>query len=137
MAALQCALTGVAFWFLGITSPVLWAIVTALCALLPVIGTSIVLLPAVAMLIFNGYWIKGLILLVWGLAIVHPVDNLLRPQLIGNRTRLSTLFVFFALLGGLKAFGALGNIHRSDHPGGYRGTLQVSPRRTSGPHLES
>ncbi len=108
MAALQGTLTGVAFWFLGITSPVLWAIVTALCALLPVIGTSIVLLPAISMLMFSGHWVKGLILLAWGVAIVHPVDNLLRPQLIGSRTRLSTLYVFFALLGGLKAFGSLG-----------------------------
>ncbi len=108
MAALQGALTGIAFWLLGITSPVLWAIVTSLCALLPMVGTSIVLLPAISMLIFNGHWIKGLILLAWGFGIVHPVDNLLRPQLIGNRTRLSTLFVFFALLGGLKAFGGLG-----------------------------
>jgi predicted PurR-regulated permease PerM len=108
MAALQGALTGIAFWVLGITSPVLWAIVTTLCALLPVIGTSIVLLPAISMLIFSGHWIKGFILLAWGLAIVHPVDNLLRPQLIGSRTRLSTLYVFFALLGGLKAFGGLG-----------------------------
>ena len=108
IAALQGALTGAAFWFLGITSPVLWAIVTALYALLPVIGTSIVILPAISMLIFSGHWIKGLILLAWGTAIVHPVDNLLRPQLIGSRTRLSTLYVFFALLGGLKAFGGLG-----------------------------
>jgi predicted PurR-regulated permease PerM len=108
MAALQGALTGVALWFLGVTSPVLWAIVTALCALLPVIGTSIVLLPAISMLIFSGHWIKGLILLAWGLVIVHPVDNLLRPHLIGSRTKLSTLYVFFALLGGLKAFGGLG-----------------------------
>jgi len=60
------------------------------------------------MLVFSGHWIKGLILLAWGVAIVHPVDNLLRPQLIGSRTRLSTLYVFFALLGGLKAFGAVG-----------------------------
>ena len=60
------------------------------------------------MLIFSGHWIKGLILLAWGTAIVHPVDNLLRPQLIGSRTRLSTLYVFFALLGGLEAFGCLG-----------------------------
>jgi len=36
------------------------------------------------------------------------VDNLLRPHLIGSRTKLSTLYVFFALLGGLKAFGGLG-----------------------------
>jgi len=60
------------------------------------------------MLLFSGHWIKALILLVWGLAVVHPVDNLLRPHLIGSRTKLSTLFVFFALLGGLDAFGGLG-----------------------------
>ncbi len=108
IAALQGALVGLAFWFLGVTSAGLWGIVTAVCALLPLIGTGIVLLPAVSMLMFSGHWIKGLILLAWGLAIVHPVDNLLRPHLIGSRTKLSTLYVFFALLGGIQAFGGLG-----------------------------
>lgn len=108
MAALQGALAGVAFWMLGVTSPVLWAIVTALCALLPVIGTAIVLLPAISMLVFSGHWIKGLILFAWGMAVVHPVDNVLRPYLIGGRVKLSTLYVFFAVIGGLKAFGTLG-----------------------------
>jgi predicted PurR-regulated permease PerM len=60
------------------------------------------------MLIFSGHWIKGLILLAWAVAVVHPVDNVLRPYLIGERARLSTLYVFFALLGGLKTFGGLG-----------------------------
>lgn len=108
MAALQGALAGIAFWMLGVTSPVLWSVVTALCALLPVIGTAIVLLPAISMLVFTGHWIKGLILLAWALVVVHPVDNVLRPYLIGGRVKLSTLYVFFALLGGLKTFGALG-----------------------------
>ncbi len=108
MAAIQGALTGVAFWFLGITSPVGWGIVTTLCALLPIIGTAFVLLPAIGMLIFSGHWIKGLILLVWAVIVVHPVDNVLRPFLIGERVKISTLYVFFALLGGLKTFGGLG-----------------------------
>lgn len=108
IAAIQGTLTGVAFAFLGITSPVLWAIVTSLCALLPLIGTAFVFVPALSMLAFNGQWIKGAILLIWAVAVVHPVDNVLRPYLIGGRTKLSTLYVFFALLGGLKTFGALG-----------------------------
>jgi predicted PurR-regulated permease PerM len=108
MAALQGALTGLALWVLGITSPVLWAIVTGLCALLPVIGTAFVLLPAISMLVFSGHWIKAVILVVWGLAVVHPVDNVLRPYLIGGRVKLSTLYVFFAVIGGLRAFGPLG-----------------------------
>ena len=108
VAVLQGALTGIGFWILGVTSPVLWATITALCALIPVVGTGFVLIPAISMLAFNGHWIKALILLVWGLAVVHPVDNFLRPYLIGGRTKLSTLFVFFSLLGGLQAFGTLG-----------------------------
>lgn len=108
IAAIQGALTGLAFWLLGLTSPVVWGVVTALCAMLPIIGTTLVLLPAICMLVLGGHWAKGLILLVWALAIVHPVDNLLRPYLIGERVKLSTLYVFFALLGGLKTFGGLG-----------------------------
>ena len=108
IAVIQGGLTAIAFSFLGISSPVLWGVVTSLCALLPVIGTAFVFLPAMGMLVYNGHWIKSLILLGWALAIVHPVDNLLRPYLIGGRTKLSTLYVFFALLGGLKAFGSLG-----------------------------
>ena len=108
VAIIQGALTAIAFSFLGISSPVLWGVVTSLCALLPVIGTAFVFLPAMGMLVFNGHWIKGLILLIWAIAVVHPVDNVLRPYLIGGRTKLSTLYLFFALLGGLKAFGSLG-----------------------------
>ena len=108
MAAIQGALTGVAFWILGLAAPVLWGVIAGLCALLPVIGTTMVLLPAVCMLLFSGYWIKAIILAVWGLLIVHPVDNILRPYLIGDRARLSMLMVFFALFGGLEAFGPVG-----------------------------
>jgi predicted PurR-regulated permease PerM len=108
IAAVQGILTGIAFWFLGLSSAALWGMVTGLCALVPVIGTAFVLFPALLVLISGGHWIKSLILLFWALAIVHPIDNLWRPYLIGERVRLSTLYVFFALLGGLKAFGALG-----------------------------
>jgi predicted PurR-regulated permease PerM len=108
MAAIQGTLTGLAFWFLGLTSPVVWGLLASLLAVLPVVGTTLVWLPAACMLLLNGHWIKGVLLLVWGVAVVHPVDNVLRPHLIGERVKLSTLYVFFALLGGLKTFGGLG-----------------------------
>jgi predicted PurR-regulated permease PerM len=108
IAAVQGTLTGLAFWVLGVSSPVIWGVVTTLCALLPIVGTTFVLLPAMFMLILSGHWVKGLILLIWGIFVVHPVDNVLRPYLIGEHTKLSTLYVFFAVLGGLKTFGGLG-----------------------------
>lgn len=108
MAVIQGTLTGLAFWFLGLTSPVVWGLLASLLAVLPVVGTTLVWLPATCMLLLSGHWVKGVILLMWGIAVVHPVDNVLRPYLIGERVRLSTLYVFLALIGGLKTFGGLG-----------------------------
>jgi predicted PurR-regulated permease PerM len=108
MAAIQGTLTGLAFWFLGLTSPVVWGLLASLLAVLPVVGATLVWLPATCMLLLSGHWIKGVIVLIWGIAVVHPVDNVLRPYLIGERVKLSTLYVFFALVGGLKTFGGLG-----------------------------
>lgn len=108
MAAIQGTLTGLAFWFLGLTSPVLWGLVATLLAVFPIVGTACVWGPAACLLFFSGHWIKAIILVMWGLAVVHPVDNILRPYLIGSRAKLSVLYVFFAVVGGLKAFGLLG-----------------------------
>jgi len=108
MAAIQGTLTGLAFWFLGLSTPVVWGLLATVLAALPFVGTTLVWLPAAAMLLVSGHWIKGIMLIIWGLAVVHPVDNLLRPYLIGGRLKLSTVYVFFAVVGGLKAFGLLG-----------------------------
>ncbi len=108
IASIQVALTGLAFWFLGLTSPVLWGLVAALLAVFPFVGTTCVWGPAACLLFFSGHWIKAIVLVAWGLAVVHPVDNILRPYLIGSRVKLSVLYVFFAVVGGLKVFGVLG-----------------------------
>jgi predicted PurR-regulated permease PerM len=59
-------------------------------------------------LVATGAWPKAIVLAVWGAGIVSSVDNLLRPRLVADRVRLSGLAMFVAMLGGLRAFGALG-----------------------------
>jgi predicted PurR-regulated permease PerM len=108
MAAIQGTLTGLAFWFLGLASPAVWGLLATVLAVLPIVGTTCVWLPAAGMLLVSGHWVKGLVLIAWGVAVVHPVDNILRPYLIGGRVKQPTLYVFFAVIGGLKVFGALG-----------------------------
>src|SRR6516162_5922657 len=70
MAAIQGSLTGLAFWFLGLASPVLWGLVATLLAVFPFVGTTCVWGPATCLLLFSGHWIKALVLVVWGLAVV-------------------------------------------------------------------
>jgi predicted PurR-regulated permease PerM len=108
VAAVQGALTGLALWALGIPSPVLWGVVAAFFALLPVVGTAAVWAPAAIYLVATGSWVKAIILVVWGVLVVGTIDNLLRPYLISGRVQMHTLLIFFAVFGGVNAFGFLG-----------------------------
>jgi len=104
----QGTLLSLAFWVLGLPSPVLWGLVTALFSLIPIIGSAAVWGPAVIVLMVAGHWWRGLILLGWGAAVVGQIDSLVRPYVISERAKMHTLLVFFALLGGVKAFGVMG-----------------------------
>ncbi len=108
VAIAQGTLLGLAFLVLGLPSPVIWGIVTAFCSLIPLVGTSLVWVPASIILILVGHPVKGLILLAWGAGFVSTVDNIIRPLVISKRVSFHPLYVFFALLGGVQAFGAIG-----------------------------
>jgi predicted PurR-regulated permease PerM len=108
VAGLQGSLTGLAFWALGIDSPVLWGLITALFSLVPMVGSALVWVPASIVLLLTGHFVKALILLAAGVAVIGTVDNIVRPLIIGKTVRLHPLFVFFALLGGVRLFGVLG-----------------------------
>ncbi|HEX6189643.1 MAG TPA: AI-2E family transporter, partial [Pyrinomonadaceae bacterium] len=108
IAMLQGVLGGLAFWVLGLPSPVLWGVVMAFVCMIPVAGSFLVWLPASIYLALTGHWTRATLLTIWGILIISTIDNFIRPKLIGGRTRLHELFVFFAVLGGLRVFGVLG-----------------------------
>ena len=98
IAALQGLLGGLAFWILGIPSPLLWAVLLAFVCMIPIAGSFLVWLPLS----------KAVVLIVWGALVVSTIDNFLRPKLIRKQTKLHELFVFFSVLGGISVFGLLG-----------------------------
>jgi predicted PurR-regulated permease PerM len=108
IAALQGLLGGFAFWLLGIPSPILWAVLMGFVCMIPVAGSFLVWLPLAIYLMATGHWTKAIVLIVWGALVISTIDNLLRPKLIRNQTRLHELFVFFSVLGGIGVFGLLG-----------------------------
>jgi predicted PurR-regulated permease PerM len=65
-------------------------------------------LSVVVHLVIGAAYGKALLLLLWGTLIVGTADNVLRPLIIGNRTQIPTVFLFFGILGGLQAYGFLG-----------------------------
>lgn len=108
VASLQGILGGLAFWVLGIPSPVFWGALMAFLSILPVVGAPIVYIPAGIILLAQNQVVRGVILLIWGTLVVSQIDNFLRPILISGRTKLHTLVLFFSILGGIYIFGFLG-----------------------------
>jgi len=105
---IQGFLGGLMFWILGLPAPVLFGAAMALFAILPVMGTALVWAPASIYLALSGSWIKALVLAVWGGLVVGLIDNFLYPILLAGDLRLHPLAVFFAVFGGLLAFGIAG-----------------------------
>jgi predicted PurR-regulated permease PerM len=110
VASVQGLLGGLMFWWLGLSAPLLWGVVMALLAVVPVLGAFVVWIPAALFLALEGSWGKALILTVWGMLVVGTIDNLLRPVLVGNRLKLHTVLAFLSVVGGLILFGPAGLI---------------------------
>jgi predicted PurR-regulated permease PerM len=108
IAAIQGALGGLAFWALGLPSPLLWGVVMLFLSMIPMAGSFIVWVPAAIFLAATGHWMKALMLAAWGALVIGTVDNFLRPKLVGEKTRLHELLIFFSVLGGLQVFGVIG-----------------------------
>jgi predicted PurR-regulated permease PerM len=104
----QGALGGLMWWMVGLPAPVLSGALTAFFALLPLTGTGFVWVPGAVYLLLQGSWIKALILALWGALVVSLVDNFLYPLLVAEGLRFHALAVFFAVFGGLIAFGLTG-----------------------------
>jgi predicted PurR-regulated permease PerM len=105
----QGALVAIGFAIAGLPSAVLYGVVTAVCALLPVGGAALVWIPAVIYLSFTSDWGWAIFMLVWGSG-VSVIDNVLRPLLVSSQAPVSTLAVFVGVIGGISAFGMIGLI---------------------------
>jgi predicted PurR-regulated permease PerM len=110
VAFLQGFLGGILFASVGLPSPVFWGAVMAFLSLLPVIGAFLIYIPAGIGLILSDSATRGVIVLVVGLGVISQLDNFLRPKLMADKTALHPLLLFFAIMGGIAAFGFTGMI---------------------------
>jgi len=109
-AAVQAAVATVGYVIFDAPVPFLLGGFTFVAAFIPSIGTAIVTIPACVLLVLLGKPWAALGLFAYALLIVGLVDNVVRPYLIHGATAMSGPALFFAILGGILAFGAMGII---------------------------
>jgi predicted PurR-regulated permease PerM len=108
IAAIQGFLGGVAFWIAGLAVPVFMGVLIAFFSIVPVVGSALIWAPAALWLGFTGHWGKAILVVGICGGVAGVADNLVRPLLLRNRTRLNDLLIFVSILGGLDVFGLLG-----------------------------
>ncbi len=108
IAAIQGLLGGITFAAFGIGGAIFWGVTMAFLALIPLLGTGLVIGPAAVWLLLTGQVTKGLLLAAVGFGVIGTVDNLLRPFLVRGRTQMSALLLFISVMGGISVFGMLG-----------------------------
>jgi len=110
IGAAQGLLGGLAFWAVGIDGAIFWGTVITVLSIIPGVGGALVWVPAAIILVATGEVWRGIALALFCGLIVGSVDNVLRPRLVGQDTKMHELLIFFSTLGGLMFFGAMGFI---------------------------
>lgn len=106
----QGALAGLGYFIAGVPASVLCGVLTAVAALVPVVGTALIWVPLVALVAINGAFVKAGLLALWCIVFVGLADNVIRPLAIGAKGNIPTLAIVLGAVGGALAIGLIGLI---------------------------
>ena len=106
-AFIQAFLLGIGLLIAGVPGAAVLALLTFFVAIIPVLGTAIIWLPAALWLFYQGSTGYGIFMMVWGFG-VNNVEPLVKPFLISKGSDMPFLLIFFGVLGGAVAFGFIG-----------------------------
>lgn len=108
VALVQGALATITLMIAGVPSALLFGVITAIFALVPVIGSGAVWVPAGVWLLLAGEYWQGLFVLLTGFFIISSADNVLRPILVGRDTGIPDWIILITTLGGISLVGLSG-----------------------------
>jgi predicted PurR-regulated permease PerM len=108
---IQGILGGFGFFIFGLHSPFLWGTVIAFMAFLPVIGASVVFIPAAVILIIQGKLWLGISYLIYNMFYSSIIEYVIKPRLIGKGMQMNSFLVFIGIIGGIKLFGIIGIVY--------------------------
>ncbi len=110
---ITCLLIGViaaiGFFLLGVSYPLLWGIITAIVALLPLIGANMVYTPMALYYIVIQEYTMGVAILVFGVIFLTVIpENIIRPRLAMQSASIHPVITLLSFAAPLFVIGAVG-----------------------------
>jgi predicted PurR-regulated permease PerM len=107
-SGLQGLVGGLSFYLFGIGSGVLWGAAIAFFAFLPMVGASVVLVPAAAYLFIIGETGNAIGFLAFNAVQVGVLEYGVKTRLIGGSSQMNGVLVFVGIVAGLSVYGLMG-----------------------------
>lgn len=105
-ALAQAVIAGIGFLIAGIPNAGLLALLTFFLSVVPM-GPPLIWIPTAIWLFWKGSVGWGIFMICWGL-LVSSVDNVIKPMIISQGSRMPFILVLLGVLGGAMAFGFIG-----------------------------
>jgi len=106
----QGVTAGLGYYVADVPAPIFCGALTAVAALVPVVGTGVIWVPLVALIALNGAYLKAGLLAAWCILFVGLADNAIRPLAIGATSDIPVLAIVLGAICGVFSLGLLGLI---------------------------
>ncbi len=106
----QAVVSSLLYYIVGLDSYLFWGFVTAICGLIPLVGTALVFVPIAIYFVATGHLGLGIFIVAYGMIIIANTDNVIRIVLLGKYAHTHPLIVVFGVIIGIPLFGFWGII---------------------------
>jgi predicted PurR-regulated permease PerM len=106
VAVIQSLLAGIGFLVAGVPAAGLWALVCLFLGIIQ-IGISPVLIIVIIYMFIKASTLQAVGILIWSI-IIGPLDNILKPVLLGRGSQSPMLVIFLGAIGGFILSGFIG-----------------------------
>lgn len=108
VAIVQGILMGLGLFIFNVPNPTFWGALVVPASIIPMVGTWLVMIPAILYLFFTGQAALGIGLLIWSVVLIVLIYNVLLPQLMHQHVHVPPYLILLSVLGGLGLFGPIG-----------------------------
>lgn len=105
---IQGLLAGFGLWLVGFQSIFLWSTVMVILAFIPLLGISIVTIPATIYLFAIGKHTAATVFFIYTSTIALIVENWFKPKFMGKKIKINSLLLLFYIIAGMGTFGMAG-----------------------------
>lgn len=108
ISLLEGLLGGLSFWAFGIYGALMWGVVMAITSFLPVVGATIVVIPAAIYLFLIDQTWAAIAFLAFNTIQLTLLESLVKPRVIGTKSQMHAALVFMSILAGIQIYGFFG-----------------------------